>query len=50
MKCNDTPMKKGVGIRSVAKDDNLMSGELQSLYRSCVGTLLYITKNSRTDL
>ena len=48
--CKDTPMKKGENVSSVREDDEIMDGNHQSLYRSCVGNLLYITKHSRPVL
>ena len=44
------PMVKGTGIRHLTAEDEEISGEMQSVYRSCVGYFLYITKHSRPDL
>ena len=50
IKCNSIPMEKGTGIRKLGENEEFLDGELQSTYRSCVGSLLYITKHSRPDL
>ena len=43
-------MVKVLGIRQMTNEDKLLYGEMKSFYRSCVGSLLYITKHSRPDL
>ena len=45
-----TPFSKGQGIERVKDNEEVISDELQGLYRSTVGTLLYLTKHSRPDL
>ena len=40
IKTNKVPMIKGAGIRQLTAKDMELSGEMQSLYRSCVGSLL----------
>ena len=50
IKCSSIPMAKGTGIRKLGENEEFLDGELQSMYRSCVGSLLYITKHSRPDL
>ena len=50
IKSKTIPMAKGVGIRKLTDDEELLDGDMQSIYRSCVGSLLYITKHSMPDL
>lgn len=45
-----TPFAKGKVIERVKDNEVVISDELQGLYRSTVGTLLYLTKHSRPDL
>ena len=43
-------MSKGTSITQVKKNDQEMNMNLQKVYRSCVGSLLYIVKHSLPDL
>jgi hypothetical protein len=47
---NKTPGTLNYGIVHPNKDDLKVSPEDQSIYRSVVGLLLYLTKNSRPDI
>jgi hypothetical protein len=45
-----TPGTPNFGIMHPKKDDPKVSPEDQSIYRSVVGSLLYLTKHSRPDI
>ena len=44
------PMTKGHCVRQLREDEIPMTDGMQRVYRSCVGSLLYIVKHSRPDL
>jgi len=50
IKKRNVPMTKGTSITQVKENEEEMSAGMQKLYRSCVGSLLYIVKHSRPDL
>ena len=45
-----TPAIPGVGITKPLEDSPRISEEMQQVYRSCVGSILYLVKHSRPDL
>ena len=44
------PMVKGECVTLLSESDIPMSDGMQRVYRSCIGSLLYIVKHSRPDL
>ena len=43
------PMTKGNCVTQLREDEMEMTDDMQRVYRSCVGSLLYIVKNYRKD-
>jgi len=45
-----TPFLSGTGMEKIKEEELEMGEDLQAIYRSTVGSLLYLTKHSRPDL